>query len=366
MGILVEDIPDVIKSYLARKRRQRYVDIARNRQFSIVAEHFFNNSTVKKETKKAVEYEMRFMANRFNNSRWKNIDSADAPARGNLVIKGSVKMAFADTNMIVNAMEPAFASGGEDEVINYLDLQYQNMIDGHWEFFDDSIFQLQAAGTNPPAWNTIPYWVVPGASTDFKFDGLNPSGYSAGPAGLDRTTNANAGLRNGSYKFASVDPFDFGKKTAEAMQKSGFKPYQTVGKKRAQEDVAAQRFSLFSDFDLYQEYQDYFVTAQEDYGSDQSRFRGGKMASPNVFMSELWHWVPDKQVNGVETPVIGTRYLYGLDLSTWELNPYGEWFMKEMKDVRVSDNHNEYVTYMDTGLQLVNLNPRANFVGVPA
>ncbi len=366
MGILVEDIPDVIKSYLARKRKQKYVDIARNRQRSIVSTFFFNNSTVKKETKKHTEYEVRFMANRFNNSRWKHIDSTDAPARGNLVIKGSTKMSFADTNMVVNALEPAFGSGGEEEVLNYLDLQYQNMQDGFIEFLDDTLFQLQPVGMDPPAWNTIPYWVVPGSATDFAFGGGNPSGYS-GVAGLDRTTNANAGLRNGTFKFSSVDPFDFGKKASEAIQKSGFKPYITVGKSRAQEEVAEQQFAFFSDFTLYQEYQDYFQSpsVNEPYGTDMSKGRGGKGASPNQFMSMNWNYVPDKLVNGTETAVIGDRYFYGLDLSTWELNPYGEWFMKEMKDVRMSDNHNEYVTYMDTGLQLVCRNPRANFVGVP-
>src|SRR5688572_7833455 len=136
MGVLPKDIPDVVSSYLASVNPQKYTDVARNRQFSTFAEDFVDNPVVKKDPKKAVEYRMEYMNRGYNNTRTKSIDSPDAPNRGNVSTYGLINMAFQDTHYIVNKLEPAFAGGSEQEVVNYLDMHLVNMYDRFFEFND--------------------------------------------------------------------------------------------------------------------------------------------------------------------------------------------------------------------------------------
>jgi hypothetical protein len=369
MPVLPGDIADVVASYLASVNPQEYADVARDRQFSIFADMFVNNPIVKKETKKAVSYRVQFMNRRYNNNRAKSIDTPDALNRGSVTTYGQVSMTFQDTHMVVNKLEPSFTGGSEQEVVNYLDLHLANMYDGFFEWNDNRLFQLATApNTTNPVFNSIPYYITPYTTGDvgFGFNGGNPSGYSD-TAGLDRSTTANAGLRNGTGEFTTVDQMDFCRIGAEAYQKCNFRPYHNVKKDRAKEQVADQRYHFFSDFTLWQEYQDIAYTSNDNIGQDQGKYRGGKRGKANIFMSENWDWVPDRLENGSETAVIGTRYFYGLDLSTWQMHHYGDWFMNfEKNAIRLEDSHNELVSWMDTAFQLHCSNPRNNFVLVPA
>lgn len=367
MGVLLEEIPDVVKSFVNDRRQQTYVDASRNRQHSIFAQHFVSNPVVEQRKKKAVTYEERYNVGTRNSNRWKNIDSPDSLSRGNNIEKAQLNMAFTDCHMVVNTLEPCWMQPGAEEALNYLDVEYSNMFDRFFEFMDDIMFVLPTApNTTTPSMWTIPYYVVPGSGTDFAFGGGNPSGYSA-VAGINRSLTKYTKLKNGTGKFTSVDQFDFCKIAAEAFQKCQFRPYYSVGKGRAKEDVAEARFRFYSDYTLYQEYQDINYTSHDNVGPDQGEFRKGGRGGDNVFMSSSWSWVPDRvDESGTEVATIGTRYFYGLDLSTWQLHPYGDVFMKEMKDLRVTDNHNELAQFMDTGIQMFCRNPRCNFVLIPA
>lgn len=369
MGVNPEDIPDVVTAYLAAVNPQEYADVARNRQSSIFADMFVSNPIVEKKEKKASTYRVEFMNKRYNNNRAKNIDTPDSPNRGTLHTYGSVNMTFQDTHMIVNKLEPAFTAGSEQEVVNYLDLHLANMYDAFFEWNDDRLFQLPTAPNDDvPVFWSIPYYVVPYTTGDvgFGFNGGNPSGYSD-VATLDRSTAANAGLKNGTGEFTTVDQMDFCRIGAEAFQKCRFKPYYSVAKDRAKEKVPENRFHFFSDFTLWQEYQDIAYTSNDNIGTDQGKYRGGATGKANIFMNANWDWVPDRLESGSETAVIGTRYFYGLDLSTWEMHHYGDWFMRfEKNAIRLEDSHNMLISWMDTAFQLFCNNPRHNFVIVPA
>jgi hypothetical protein len=368
MPVLPGDIADVVASYLASVDRQKYDDVVRDRQFSTFARDFVHNSTVKQDVKKAVTYRVEFMNSGYNNTRAKFIDSSDAPNRGPVSSYGTQSMCFQDTHMIVNKLEPSFTGGSDDEVINYLDLHLANMYDRWFEYNDNRLFTLATApNDNPPVYNSIPYYVVPYTTTSpFGFNGSNPSGYSA-VDGIDRSTAANAGHRNGTGEYTTVDQMDFCRLAAEAYQKCNFSPYHNVKKDRASENVPEQRFKFYSDFTLWQEYQDIAYTSNDNIGEDQGKYRGGKRASDNTFMSNSWSWVPARLENGAEVATIGTRYFYGLDLSTWQIHKYGDWFMKfEKNAIRLEDSHNSLVSWMDSGFQLHCRNGRSNFVLTPA
>lgn len=368
MPVLPKDIPDVVTSYLASVTKQKYSNLARNRQFSTFANDFVDNPVVKKDTKRAVEYRMEYMNRGYNNTRAKSIDSPDAPNRGNVSQYGLINMAFQDTHYIVNKLEPAFTGGTEQEVNNYLDLHLVNMYDRFFEFQDDKLFQLPTApNTTDPLFWSIPYWVTPepGSTNTFGFRGANASGYSA-TGGIDRSTVVNAGHRNGVGRYAEITQMDFCKLAAEAVQKCRFKPYYGVQTARAKEVVPEERYKFYSDFDTWQSYQDIAYVSNDNIGEDQGKYRRGKIASDNVFMSQSWTWVPDKQDNGSEIPVIGAGYFYGLDLSTWEFHEYGDWFMKFEKDaIRLEDSHNMLISWMEAPFQLACRSARSNFVLTP-
>lgn len=371
MPVLPGDITDVANAYLASVDKQKYDDVVRDRQFSTFARDFVNNTIVEKKTQKAITYRVEFMSSGYSNTRAKFIDSPDAPNRGNVTSNGSQSMSFQDTHMIVNELEPSFTSGSDQEVINYLDLQLANMYDRWFEFNDNKLFVLPDAPNDgsdgsPPLYNAIPYYVVPGSGTAFAFGGQNPSGYSDVDS-INRTTSANAGHRNGSGKFTTVDQMDFCRLAAEAVQKCNFAPYFNVKKDRASERVPERRFKFYSDFTLWQEYQDIAYTSNDNTGTDQAKYRGGKRGGNNVFLSEEWAWVPARLENGSEVATIGTRYFYGLDLSTWVMHQYGAWFMRYRPNfIRLEDSHNMLVSWMDSGFNLQCRNGRANFVLIPA
>jgi hypothetical protein len=369
MPVLPGDIADVVATYLAATDPQEYRDAARNRQFSVFGDLFVSNPIVKKKTKRYETYRVEFMNRRYNNTRNKSIDSADSLNRGSLATYGTLNMAFQDTHMVVNKLESAFTGGTEQEIVNYLDMHLVNMYDGFFEFNDDKLFQLPTyPNTVDPLFWSIPYYITPYTTGDvgFGFNGGNPGSYTA-VAGIDRSSAANSGLKNGTGEFTTVDAMDFCRIGAEAYQKCNFKPYHTVKKERATEVVPEHRFHFFSDFTLWQEYQDIAYTSNDNIGIDQGKYRGGANAKANIFMNENWTWVPDRLESGAETAVIGTRYFYGLDLSTWELHHYGDWFMKfEKNAIRLEDSHNTLVSWMEAPFQLFCNNPRNNFVIVPA
>lgn len=367
MSLTASDIVDITKFYLEDYDPNGWYDAARTYTNYIFATEIFAMSGKVKDSPRSEQVTWNLKTKMTGNTRATSMFKKDPPInRINLGNKGSDKWAFMDTHMAFDLREPVFGGSSRTEILDYTKMHAVDMWDGLYESIEEWGWSLAAAPNDgsdgDKILNGIPRFLVPPASTqDFGFTGLNPSGYSD-VAGFDRTSSANAKLRNGGFRYTSVD--DAERKLTDALNKCRFKsPYK--GAAAAGERQIGTNYALYSSYKPWIDYQTSLYDFNDNIGPDRGKYRGKVSNELGVqyYRGVPWYWVD--ALTNTDSPARNTSEpIYGINWDTWEFKKYGDWWMKVNPEKTVVDSHNVVVTWVDNGGQLYCKSFRENFVGV--
>lgn len=187
----------------------------------------------------------------------------------------------------------------------------------------------------------VDYWVVRNATAGF--NGGNPSGFSAGAAGISSTTYPN--WANYTDRYTTVNKADFVAKARAAYTKTMWKqPVATVGFDTGASRACYTNYSVLSSLESIAE-------AQNDrLGKDVASMDGEVM-----FRKTPVKWVPQLDSD------TGNPF-YGLDWGEFKVYILSGWYMKETGPSEKADQHNVIQTFVDLTYNFCCTNRRKQFV----
>lgn len=363
-------INEITVKYLEAYDVGRYADASRANQHSIFATRF---EKTKRVYPKSIKYSFNFMDQGYSNFEYVGYDDEAEYTRSAIGAKGEVTVGMSRTHMMVNRAEPAFESGGKTEIINYLHYETQNMYDRWYEEADRRLFQLATApndGTTSARVkpHALTYWIVePDSNSDGAFlsdstvfSDPHPSGYSS-VATIDRSIARYSGIANWGFTFDRMSIDDGLLKMFRASGKCNFRPYYTVSSRNASEIQPSNRYLIISDHETFLDYQQNASGLNDNFGVDAGKFQ--KSPTSGVWAGHEWIWAPDDSL-GSTSGTVNQRVL-GLDLDTWEIVQYGDWFMKKDAPFTLQANPLMQVTNMYSSWTSCCKSPRNNFHAVP-
>lgn len=187
----------------------------------------------------------------------------------------------------------------------------------------------------------VDYWVVRNATAGF--NGGNPSGFSAGTAGISSTTYPT--WANYTARYTTVNKTDFVAKAREAYTKTQWKaPVETPGFDTGTKRACYTTYSV--------------LAALESIAEAQNDKLGKDVASMDGEV--LFRRVPVKWVPQLDADT-GAPF-YGLDWGEFKVEFLSDWYMRETGPKEKADQHNVIQTFIDCTYNFRCTNRRKQFV----
>jgi hypothetical protein len=150
----------------------------------------------------------RIMTSFADNFRVTGLMDTNNTGRNENVARGTVKWSKQDTSCSYDIDEPEFNGKGMQQIANHLELLMHGMYNSFYQGMERLIY-TQPSGPDESPFGVLglPHWLVNDTtSTTPAFTGGNPTGFSAGAAGISSTTYT--GWDNCTFGFPLID-WDF-------------------------------------------------------------------------------------------------------------------------------------------------------------
>lgn len=134
------------------------------------------------------------------------------------LVKGRVSPRFLGANYIYDVLEPVFQRG-ELAIVDYVKSKYVGMMVDVWETMEAAIWGAPASESDTKTPYGIAYWVTKGATEGFT--GGNPTGFTAGRAGINSETYTRWKNYSSPYREVTLD--DLAEKMTRAHRKTRFR-----------------------------------------------------------------------------------------------------------------------------------------------
>ena len=142
----------------------------------------------------------------------------DSSSMTDPMVKGEVPVRHVNANYIYDQREKAFQRGGV-EIVNLIKTRYVGMRVSMWELLETILWSKPTDSDDVKTPYGIAYWIT--KSTTEGFYGVNPSGFSAGRAGINTTNYPR--WANWTDQYAVVSKEDLVRKMRLAHRKSQFR-----------------------------------------------------------------------------------------------------------------------------------------------
>lgn len=157
-------------------------------------------------------------------------DQANVAIRRNTLVSGEVPWSKHDVSYSYDQDEPMFNGTDWQKIVDVTELLVHGAYNDWFEFAEDLLFTMPASASEvPQGFLGLPYWLVVDATElTPAFAGGNPSGHTAGAAGIDADTHT--GWKNLTWGHNGMD-FEFIDSVRDAMWQGNFespKPYKAA------------------------------------------------------------------------------------------------------------------------------------------
>lgn len=232
----------------------------------------------------------------------------------NMMITGLLPWRKQEASMSYDIDEDIFQTDKET-IIREMVIRTHAMECDMVELDEDDFWQAPTSATDDrPA--GVPYWIVKDATTTpaGAFNGGNPSGITAGCAGIDSATYT--AFKNWTFGYSTVSPTDCVKKVKKAMRRTRFKnPVQFNELKWGE-----MKKEIFTTEDTIDELERLAEARNDNHGTDVARFMN-QVVIAGVMVTE----VPWLTINDSSDP------LYGIDFSVFRPYAKKNRFMRRSK-----------------------------------
>lgn len=190
---------------------------------------------------------------------------------------GTVKMSKQDVSYTYDIDEAIFNQADEYRIVEHIERLYHAAMNDWFVFMEQSMFSQPASSTDSPFGILgLPHWLVlDTASTTPSFTGGNPTGFTAGAAGLDSATYT--GWDNCTFGYSTID-WNFVESLFSAFFLTSFKaphsyPKSSTGKKG---------YFFATTLDVVNKMRNLLRSANENYGKDVMGFANVVLNSQEI------------------------------------------------------------------------------------
>lgn len=258
----------------------------------------------------------------------------DSSADTDNLVTGKVDPRHVNAHYIYDLRLPAFQRGGT-KIVDLIKAKYTAMMVSFYEKMEEFLWGTPTTSADLITPFGIEYWVTKSGSAD-GFNGANPSGFSAGKAGISQGTYAR--WANWTGRYVAVTKADLIRRMREAHTKTNFRSPVTHAKP-----------TFSSSNGIYLPYS--VLGLVEEELEKQNMNLGNDMASKDgraVFRGTPLTWVP-----WLDRSAVTDAPIYMLDWSTLIVGIMGGWQNSLSKPYMVSDMHNVRRVDLDASFNMI-------------
>lgn len=332
------DIGDVVKTTLRELGRLRWTGIQSDLQ-----EHVALPKMLKKERVKFSDgYEIQFNVQYKLSGNAKNVGlyGSDSYNVSDTMATGSIPWRHTTTFYAFDRREMTMNSGAS-RIVDLIKTRRTDAMIDLAERMEIDFWGAPASSSDTTTPYGIDYWVVKNATEGF--NGGDPSGFTAGAAGLATATYTR--WKNWTYQYTNVTKDDLIRGWRNAATKTLFKsPVEFPDYNRG------DRYGYYTNYDVIQPLEELLEAQNENLGKDLASMDGAVMFRRNPVV-----WVP--QLDGdSQDPVYGINWgvFYPVFLA-------GE-YMKEQGPEKAANQHTVMKVDIDTSYNWCCKNRRRLFI----
>lgn len=343
MALTPDQVPDFVNLTLPKFKRHKWTDLSLEHQ-EYVSATFVDEKKVVEQGGPYVSF--RLKTRNTGNARNTGMFAQDVTRIEDVTVSAQVPWAMQTTNFSYSIYEDLFQSD-EETIIRELVIRDHDAMSDMAELNEENLWSAPS-GTSDTRPMGIPFWIKKDATTTpgGAFNGGNPSGFTAGCAGVSSTTYPR--WSNWTFGYTNVTSDDMIAKTKKSLAFTKFMapvPHPELGFGKAD-------YTIFTTYRVQEPLERLAETRNDNLGSDVARYMN-QVTIGGVPVK----WVPYLEANDTSDP------LYGVN---WKVfRPYVKkgCNMRRNKPKEAARQHDTFEVHIDNWQNYVCFNRRATFVG---
>lgn len=344
MTVLTHDaISDFTTTTVSNFRRLKYTDISLGLQ-EYVSQEIMDEKRVVEDGGDTIKFDVK--RSNTGTFRWIGLYAADVTNDEDVMTQGSVPWCKGTCNWSYDIDLPEFQTE-RDTIVRLLVVKEQNALNDYTEGLEQALWTAPSSTSDKRPMG-IPFWVKKDATTTVggDFNGGNPTGFTAGAAGISSTTYPK--WRNWTFGYTNVSSEDLVRKIKKAIAFTRFmapNPSPTLGYGKAD-------YQIYTTFRVQEPLERLAENRNENLGSDLAKY----MNTVTVGSVPI-KWVPYLEANDTSDPV------YGIN---WKIfRPYVKSgaYMRRTGPFRSAKQHTVREVHIDTWMNYCCYDRRSLWVG---
>lgn len=306
MGLAFSDIDDaVLLTQQQFVKRGAFLDMQTDLQDHVAVREMWKGRKKTFEGGENWEFEVQMDHN--HSARTVGLYETDGSALTDTMVKGTVDARHVNAHYIYDQREKAFQRGGTS-IVDLVQTRYVAMMVSFFELLEELLWGKPDDSSDTKTPFGLSYWLT--RSTTEGFNGGNPSGFTAGRAGI--STGSYPRYANWTAQYTNVSKTDLLRKMRTAHRKTRFRSPVM----HAQPDLGAMRNGIYTNSDT--------IGLLEELVEDQNMSLGNDLASKDgraVFKGSPLTYAPYLDDDS-EDPVymLDWKYLAIGCMAGWENN----------------------------------------------
>lgn len=348
MSVLhVDQLSDFIELTLDNFKKKSWVDLSLDNQHLIFAEKFLSG---KRRTpfQGGGHINYKIQTSNTGTAKWSELFSVDQTAVKDLMVTAKVPFVKSTVNFSFDVAEEAFQSDRET-IIREVDIRRHSAMNDMLTLQEEGLWNAPSSSTESPRTPFgIPFWIQKSATTPGGgFTGGDPSGFSAGAAGVSVSDVPN--WKNWSGNYTSVSRDDLVAKMRKAIAHTYFqapKQFAELAGGKGDSDWA-----FYTTYSVLEDLEKLLESRNDNLGVDLAKYAGSVVVKGNPVI-----WVPYLDSNDSSNPI------YGVNHKTLQYHFKTGYDMKWSPPMKAANQHTVRNVFCDSFGTLCCFNRRRNFV----
>lgn len=343
MALTHDQIDDFVNLTLSKFKRYQWTDISLEHQEYVSAKVITEKNVVEQGGK---DISFRLKTRNTGNARNTGLYAQDQTAVEDVTVAASVPWAMQTTNFSYDIYEDLFQSDPET-IISELVIRDHDAMSDMAELNEENLWSAPSGPTDTRPMG-IPFWLQKSITTpDGAFNGGNPSGFSAGCAGVDSTLYPR--WRNWTFQYTSITPDDVVRKIKKSLAFTHFMapvPHPELG-------FGDAKYQIYTTYSVQEPLERLAETRNDRLGSDVARFIN-QVTVGGVPIQ----WVPYLEANdSAAAPIYGVNWKVFRPFVKKGCN------MRRNPPKQAPRQHTVREVHIDNWMNYICYNRRACFVG---
>lgn len=343
MPLLFDQLDDFTKVTIKNFKRGKWTDISLDLQ-----EYITSTLIDEKKVQEVGGPDIRFpvQVRGIDTARNTGMYAQDITRTENVMQEGVVPWSMQTTNFSYDLAEDVFQTDRET-IVRHLLIKEHTAMNAMAEL-DEENFWTAPTGTSDRRPMGLPYWIVKDATTTpgGGFNGGNPSGFTAGAAGIDSTTYPR--WRNWAFGYTNVSPDDMVAKVKKSLVFTKFMPphpHPTLGFGKADRQI-------YTTYRVMEPLERLAESRNDNLGNDVARYMGSVVIGGVPIKMAFY-----LEANDTSDP------LYGINWGKFRPFVKRGWNMLRHPPIRGARQHTVREVHIDNAMNYICYDRRALWVG---